>query len=111
MLNKVYLQDFNGIRRYLLEKTQHMIGGFGKLPGDLPGVFSSLLCYSCSFSRNKYHIDILHSYLGLATLATMREPDLRSLDPTLCISVSAREVFEQNSNLHEGVLTNGSMGC
>ena len=37
ILNRVYLQDFNGIRRYLLEKTQHMIGGFGKMPGDLPG--------------------------------------------------------------------------
>ncbi|KAL6716431.1 geranylgeranyl transferase type-1 subunit beta [Lecanora helva] len=36
ILNKVHLLDFNGIRRYLLEKTQHTIGGFGKMPGDLP---------------------------------------------------------------------------
>ncbi len=42
ILNKVYLQDFNGIRRYLLEKTQHIIGGFGKMPGDPPGELSTL---------------------------------------------------------------------
>ena len=24
-------------RRYLLEKTQHLVGGFGKGVGDLPG--------------------------------------------------------------------------
>ena len=38
--------------------------------------------------------DILHSYLGLAALAVMKEPGLKSLDPTLCISVSAREHLE-----------------
>ncbi|MCJ1439455.1 hypothetical protein MMC27_008849 [Xylographa pallens] len=74
MLKKTHLLSFNAIRRYLLEKTQHIVGGFGKLPGDPP--------------------DILHSYLGLATLAAMKEPGLRSIDPTLCISVSAREHLE-----------------
>ena len=39
MLNREYLQDFNAIRHYLLDKTQHMIGGFGKLPGDVPGPY------------------------------------------------------------------------
>lgn len=38
--------------------------------------------------------DILHSYLGLAALATMREPELKSLDAMLCISVGAREGLE-----------------
>jgi len=74
MLKKTHLLSFNAIRRYLLEKTQHVVGGFGKLPGDPP--------------------DILHSYLGLAALAVMKEPGLRSIDPTLCISVSAREHLE-----------------
>ncbi|MCJ1405034.1 hypothetical protein MMC11_008260 [Xylographa trunciseda] len=74
MLKKTHLLSFNAIRRYLLEKTQHVVGGFGKLPGDPP--------------------DILHSYLGLAALAAMKEPGLRSIDPTLCISVSAREHLE-----------------
>jgi len=46
-------------------------------------------------------IDLLHSYLGLAALAVMREPELRSIDPTLCISVRAREEFEQREATRE----------
>ena len=38
--------------------------------------------------------DILHSYMGLAALACMREPGLKSIDPALCVSVSAREHLE-----------------
>ena len=34
--------DFNANRRYLLDKTQHIIGGFAKMPGDPPGKPSSL---------------------------------------------------------------------
>lgn len=30
--------DAEANRRYLLEKTQHIIGGFGKCVGDPPGV-------------------------------------------------------------------------
>lgn len=37
----------------------------------------------------------MHSYLGLAALSTMHEPDLKSIDPSLCISVGVRELFEQ----------------
>ncbi|KAL9131840.1 MAG: hypothetical protein Q9217_000286, partial [Psora testacea] len=79
MLRKPHLQDFNAIRNYLLGKTQHVIGGFGKMCGDPP--------------------DILHSYLGLAALATIHEPELRSTDPTLCISMRAREDFEQRTTV------------
>ena len=43
MLNQIHLVDFNANRQYLLEKTQHMIGGFGKLPGDPPGKYPFLL--------------------------------------------------------------------
>ncbi|EFW99891.1 geranylgeranyl transferase type 1 beta subunit [Grosmannia clavigera kw1407] len=53
-------------RRFLLEKMQHVIGGFSKCPGGPP--------------------DLYHSYLGLAALATMGEPSLKSFDPVLCIS-------------------------
>lgn len=35
--------------------------------------------------------DIYHSYLGLAALATMREPVLKEFDPALCISSQAKE--------------------
>lgn len=58
-----------GMRQYLLEKTQHTIGGFGKGPGGLP--------------------DVLHSYLALAALALSHEGGIKRLDPALCISKDA----------------------
>lgn len=54
-------------RAFLLEQTQHMIGGFGKNPGSPP--------------------DVGHGCLGLAALATMGDPSLKRLDPALCVSV------------------------
>lgn len=54
-------------RAFLLEKTQHIIGGFGKNPGSPP--------------------DVGHGCLGLAALATMGDPGLKRLDPALCVSV------------------------
>lgn len=64
-----------GVRQYLLEKTQHPIGGFGKGPGGLP--------------------DVLHSYLGLAALAVSREGGIKGLDPALCISKDAAKNLEK----------------
>ncbi|KLU92403.1 type-1 protein geranylgeranyltransferase subunit beta [Magnaporthiopsis poae ATCC 64411] len=54
-------------RRFLLEKTQHVIGGFSKNPGGPP--------------------DVYHAYLGLAALAAMEEPGLKEFDVTLCVSL------------------------
>ncbi|KAG0650703.1 Geranylgeranyl transferase type I subunit beta [Hyphodiscus hymeniophilus] len=65
------LINLEEMRRFLFEQTQHMIGGFGKTPGDPP--------------------DIYHSSLGLAALAAMKEPSLKGLDPALCISIDQRE--------------------
>lgn len=56
-------------RRFLLDKTQHIIGGFGKHPGSPP--------------------DVGHACLGLAALATMGDPALKKLDASLCVSVDA----------------------
>ncbi|OJD13721.1 hypothetical protein AJ78_05853 [Emergomyces pasteurianus Ep9510] len=61
-------------RRYLLEKTQHIIGGFGKCVGDPP--------------------DLLHSYLGLACLGLFDEVGIASVDPTFCTSKRARQHLE-----------------
>ncbi|KUJ22387.1 terpenoid cyclases/Protein prenyltransferase [Mollisia scopiformis] len=72
---KVELLDIPAIRRFLFEQTQHRIGGFGKCPGDPP--------------------DIYHSYLALAALATMKEPDLKPLDAALCVSIQQKEKIEQ----------------
>lgn len=53
-------------RRFLLEITQHRIGGFSKAVGGPP--------------------DIFHSYLGLAALAIFGEDGLKELDVGLCCS-------------------------
>ncbi|OAA60882.1 Terpenoid cylases/protein prenyltransferase alpha-alpha toroid [Cordyceps fumosorosea ARSEF 2679] len=52
---------------YLTSITQHRIGGFGKTTGAPP--------------------DIYHSYLGLAAMAVLGEPNLKELDAELCCSV------------------------
>jgi geranylgeranyl transferase type-1 subunit beta len=54
------------VRRFLMEKTQHIIGGFSKHPSGPP--------------------DVYHAYFGLAALATMGEPSLKEFDVTLCVS-------------------------
>lgn len=68
-------------RRFLLEKTQHIIGGFGKHPGSPP--------------------DVGHACLGLAALATMGDPALKKLDASLCVSVDAVRKVE---NARRGLL-------
>ena len=109
MLGGLDLVSLGPVRRYLLEKVQHLVmGGFGKLPKD--------------------PADIYHAYLGLATLALIdgnkaehavigpdienngrwntSEQDstlmndeskvrtLRTLDPVLCISTRASKRLE-----------------
>jgi hypothetical protein len=61
-------------RRYLLDKTQHLIGGFGKKEGNPP--------------------DIYHAYLGLASLSLMGEEGLKPIDATACFSIEAWEWIE-----------------
>ncbi|KAK2768860.1 hypothetical protein FQN54_000720 [Arachnomyces sp. PD_36] len=74
ILHRSHLIEATANRRYLLEKTQHMVGGFGKGVGHLP--------------------DVMHSYLGLASLALTGESDLEDLDPTFCTSKRARSHLE-----------------
>ncbi|KAL4797339.1 terpenoid cyclases/protein prenyltransferase alpha-alpha toroid [Aspergillus venezuelensis] len=64
MLGKLSMIDADGNRRYLLQKTQHFVGGFGKGVGELP--------------------DLLHSYFGMVSLAIQGEQGLDSIDPALC---------------------------
>jgi len=73
--DKARLLNIQAARRFLYEQTQHRIGGFGKAPGDPP--------------------DIYHSYLGLATLAIMKEPGIKSLDSALCVSVQQKEIIDR----------------
>ena len=41
-----------------------------------------------------FGLDILHSYLGLATLSSLGVPDIRSIDPILCLTLRAKDEFE-----------------
>jgi geranylgeranyl transferase type-1 subunit beta len=56
-------------RAYLLEKTQHVVGGFGKKVGDPP--------------------DVYHSALGLAALGLVDEEGVEKVDARLCLGVGA----------------------
>ncbi|OJJ47458.1 hypothetical protein ASPZODRAFT_130926 [Penicilliopsis zonata CBS 506.65] len=71
MLDRLALVDVELNRRYLLEKTQHIVGGFGKGVGETP--------------------DPLHSYFGMVSLAFQGEAGLQNTDPALCISSRAVE--------------------
>ncbi|KAI1821678.1 terpenoid cyclases/Protein prenyltransferase [Xylaria intraflava] len=69
-------------RRFILEKTQHRIGGFAKHPAGPP--------------------DIYHAYLGLAALATIAgpegEPGLAKFHTGLCISTDAAARIVKGKN-------------
>ncbi|KAL3472802.1 terpenoid cyclases/protein prenyltransferase alpha-alpha toroid [Aspergillus californicus] len=64
MLGNLSIVDAARNRQYLLEKTQHLVGGFGKGVGEPP--------------------DLLHSYFGMVSLAFQCEQGLDSIDPALC---------------------------
>ncbi|KAJ5647593.1 Terpenoid cyclases/protein prenyltransferase alpha-alpha toroid [Penicillium lividum] len=63
MLDRYSVIDDVRNRRYLLEKVQHLVGGFGKSVGDPP--------------------DLLHSYFGMVSLAFQGEDGLACVDPAL----------------------------
>lgn len=62
-------------RAFLLDKTQHIVGGFGKHPGSPP--------------------DAYHSFLGLAALATMGDEELGGFDAALCAPESVVRRIEE----------------
>lgn len=68
-------------RRYLLEITQHQIGGFGKSGGAPP--------------------DIYHSYLGLAALVAMGERGLKGFDVGLCCT---KETTDKIARARDGLV-------
>ncbi|KAI4869172.1 terpenoid cyclases/Protein prenyltransferase [Hypoxylon rubiginosum] len=88
MLGEGQVVDRDPARKFMLEKTQHLIGGFAKHPGGPP--------------------DVYHAYLGLAALATMageesggKEEGLGRFDPRLCVS---REASERVAKAREALL-------
>lgn len=57
VLKKLHLIDLKANRRFLLEKTQHFIGGFSKLPtpGSPPGTCSLRMFSLFTEWRHRYH--------------------------------------------------------
>ncbi|KAK5796757.1 hypothetical protein VI817_006041 [Penicillium citrinum] len=78
MLDRSSVVDSDRNRRYLLEKTQHLVGGFGKVPGDPPGGKNVDMLTFHSFPP-----DLLHSCFGLISLAFQGEAGLAHVDPAL----------------------------
>ncbi|KAF1965791.1 geranylgeranyl transferas-like protein type i beta subunit [Bimuria novae-zelandiae CBS 107.79] len=74
LLGHLDIVDSKPIRRWLLDRTQHLVGGFGKLPGD--------------------HPDPQHSFLGLMVLSMFGEAGLQSVDTALCITERAKQHLE-----------------
>ncbi|KAL5382599.1 hypothetical protein DPSP01_006436 [Paraphaeosphaeria sporulosa] len=74
LLGHLDIIDPKPIRRWLLDRTQHLVGGFGKLPGD--------------------HPDPQHSFLGLMVLSMFGEAGLQNVDTALCITERAKDHLE-----------------
>jgi hypothetical protein len=56
MLQLLDLVDKVSMRRYLLEKTQHIVGGFGKGIGEPPGkAYTSCPIQSLPPDHNRHH--------------------------------------------------------
>jgi geranylgeranyl transferase type-1 subunit beta len=75
LLGRDDLIDTTSMKQYLFASTQHMIGGFSKVPGAVP--------------------DLLHAYTGLAALAIVGQDGLQGLDPVLAVSVRTRSRLQQ----------------
>jgi geranylgeranyl transferase type-1 subunit beta len=75
LLGKDDLIDAASMKQYLFASTQHLIGGFSKVPGAVP--------------------DLLHAYTGLAALAIVGQDGLQDLDPVLAVSVRTRSRLQQ----------------
>lgn len=81
MVDSFHAVNIAPSRKYLLDITQHRIGGFSKTAGGPP--------------------DLYHSYLGLAALALMGDADLKPFDVGLCCS---RETIRKIELARDGLL-------
>ncbi|KAF9563763.1 Geranylgeranyl transferase type-1 subunit beta [Mortierella alpina] len=77
VMGSMDLVNYSCNRGYLMETQHKMFGGFGKWVGTYP--------------------DVLHSYMGIASLALMDEPGIRPLDPKLNISKRVQERLHTHS--------------
>ena len=111
ILGALDLVNIEYIQAYLLEKTQHMVlGGFGKMPGDLPDIYHAYMGLAALSLINGHKRD--GNYIGpdievttnLAERQTFMKQSpmprddsdrtVRELDPVLCMSTNARQRIE-----------------
>jgi geranylgeranyl transferase type-1 subunit beta len=88
-MGHISLVDTPGLRHYLLDKTQHLIGGFGKAVGEPPG--ETIFYSSSPIHLANQSTDIYHSYLGMVALALVNEPGIAAVDPALCAGAGLLE--------------------
>ncbi|KAF2405214.1 geranylgeranyl transferase type I beta subunit [Trichodelitschia bisporula] len=74
MLKRLHLLSAEPACAYLLEQTQHRIGGFGKHAGEPP--------------------DLYHSYMGLAALALLGHEGIKPIHPSACFSLDGVQWLE-----------------
>lgn len=68
MLDRLSLVDAVRNRQYLLDKTQHLVGGFGKGVGEPPGMFPYPLFCTDYGPSDKTRPSTLLFRLGVASL-------------------------------------------
>jgi geranylgeranyl transferase type-1 subunit beta len=74
LIGKLDVFNTSKAQQYLLQMTQHRIGGFSKYPDDPP--------------------DIFHSYMGLAALSMLGHQELKPIHPAACMSMDAVQYLE-----------------
>lgn len=106
VMGSMDLVNYSFNRGYLMETQHKMFGGFGKWVGTYPGnCINVYVCVSTGLVLVLKMIrltptlvpliastDVLHSYMGIASLALMNEPGIQPLDPRLNVS---RRVLER----------------
>lgn len=81
MLDRYSVIDDARNRQYLLEKTQHLVGGFGKGVRDPPG--KTRWPSAWRDRADPSSPDLLHSYFGMVSMAFQGEAGLARVDPAL----------------------------
>ncbi|KAG1456802.1 hypothetical protein G6F56_006751 [Rhizopus delemar] len=70
------LVNHESLKEFLMT-SEHKIGGFGKDPESLP--------------------DLLHSYMGVATLSLLNEPNIQPMHAALNVPLSAHKHLKENT--------------
>ncbi|CEI91454.1 Putative Protein farnesyltransferase/geranylgeranyltransferase type-1 subunit alpha [Rhizopus microsporus] len=76
MLDSFHLVNYDALKEFLLQSESH-VGGFAKDPESFP--------------------DVLHSYMGVAILSLMNEPNVQPIHAALNMPLSAYKHLKENT--------------